>query len=149
MTTVRPIGFWLKLVDRLIDDGFARTLDEHGVTRRQWQLLNILDANAATGEQLSASIRPFLQGEAGASAEVGEPATAEENLEELMESDWVVLEGEFYALTERGRTLFEKLRVIVGTLREQASEGVSESEYATTLVTLERMATNLGWRDTE
>jgi DNA-binding MarR family transcriptional regulator len=149
MTTVRPIGFWLKLVDRLIDDGFARTLEEHGVTRRQWQLLNILDTNAATGEQPSAAIRPFLQGEAGAAAEVGEPATAEENLDELMESDWVVLEGELYALTERGRTLFEKLRVIVGGLRERASEGVSEADYATTLLTLERMATNLGWRDAE
>jgi hypothetical protein len=149
MTTVRPIGFWLKLVDRLIDDGFARTLEEHGVTRRQWQLLNILDANAATGEHLSAAIRPFLGGETSGSVEAGEPATAEENLEELMDSDWVVLEGEFYSLTERGRTLFEKLRVVVGGMRDQASEGVSESDYETTLVTLERMATNLGWRDTE
>ncbi len=148
MTTVRPIGFWLKLVDRLIDDGFARTLEEHGVTRRQWQLLNILDTDAATGEQLSAAIRPFLQGDAAAT-EAGEPATAEENLEELMESDWVVLEGGYYALTERGRTLFEKLRVVVAGMREQASEGVSESDYETTLATLERMATNLGWRDTE
>jgi DNA-binding MarR family transcriptional regulator len=149
MTTVRPIGFWLKLVDRLIDDGFGRTLDEHGVTRRQWQLLNILDANAATGEQLSSAIRPFLQGDAAAAAETGEPATAEENLEELIESDWVVLEGEFYALTDRGRTLFEKLRVVVTGMRDQVSEGVSEADYATTLATLERMAANLGWRDTE
>ena len=148
MTTVRPIGFWLKLVDRMIDDGFARTLEEHGVTRRQWQLLTILDANPATGEQLSAAIRPFLQGDT-TSVEVGEPTTAEENLEELMESDWVVLEGELYALTERGRTLFEKLRVVVADMRDQASEGVSEKDYATTLATLERMATNLGWRDTE
>jgi len=148
MTTVRPIGFWLKLVDRLIDDGFARTLEEHGVTRRQWQLLTILDANPATDEHLSAALRPFLQGEAVTTAD-GEPATAQENLEELMESDWVVLEGGYYGLTDRGRTLFEKLRVVVGGLRDQASEGVSEADYETTLVTLERMATNLGWRDTE
>jgi DNA-binding MarR family transcriptional regulator len=148
MTTVRPIGFWLKLVDRLIDDGFARTLEEHGVTRRQWQLLTILDADSATGKQLSSAIRPFLQGDAAA-AEPGEPATAEENLEELVESDWVVLEGELYALTDRGRTLFEKLRVVVTGMREQVSEGVSESDYATTITTLERMAANLGWRDTE
>ncbi|WP_108249090.1 transcriptional regulator [Planctomonas deserti] len=149
MTTVRPIGFWLKLVDRLIDDGFARTLEEHGVTRRQWQLLTILDANAASGEQLSAAIRPFLQGEAAAAVDAGEPATAEENLEELMESDWVMLEGGLYALTERGRTLYEKLRVVVTGIRDQVSEGVSEADYATTLVTLERMATNLGWRDSD
>jgi len=34
MTDQRPIGFWLKLVDRLIDERFALTLEEHGVTRR-------------------------------------------------------------------------------------------------------------------
>jgi len=146
MTTMRPIGFWLKLVDRLIDDGFARTLEEHGVTRRQWQLLTILDASPSSDEQLSAALRPFLQWDAAA-ADAGEPATAQENLEELVESDWVVLEGGFYALTDRGRTLFEKLRVVVGGLRERASEGVSEPDHATTLATLERMATNLGWRD--
>ena len=28
MTDQRPIGFWLKLVDRLIDEQFAATLDE-------------------------------------------------------------------------------------------------------------------------
>jgi DNA-binding PadR family transcriptional regulator len=147
MTAMRPIGFWLKLVDRLIDDEFARTLDEHGVTRRQWQLLTILDANPASNEQLSTALRPFLHPDAA--AEAGEPATAEENLEELMESDWVVLEGGYYALTDRGRTLFEKLRVVVGTLRDQAADGVSQEDYETTLLTLERMAGNLGWRDTE
>ena len=38
MENQRPIGFWLKLVDSLIDEQFASTLEEHGVTRRQWQL---------------------------------------------------------------------------------------------------------------
>ena len=28
----RPIGFWLRLVDNLINEQFASTLDEHGVT---------------------------------------------------------------------------------------------------------------------
>ncbi|MCU1534906.1 MAG: transcriptional regulator, partial [Glaciihabitans sp.] len=37
MADQRPIGFWLKLVDRMIDEQFAATIEEHGVTRRQWQ----------------------------------------------------------------------------------------------------------------
>ncbi len=56
----RPIGFWLKLVDRLIDEQFAATLEEHGVTRRQWQLLNVLSREPATVEQLDAAVAPFL-----------------------------------------------------------------------------------------
>ena len=96
MTTVRPIGFWLKLVDRLIDDGFARTLEEHGVTRRQWQLLTILDANAASGEQLSAAILPFLQGVAASLVDAGDTDTVEENYEEYMERYRVMLDGGLY-----------------------------------------------------
>ena len=73
MTTVRPIGFWLKLVDRLIDDGFARTLEEHGVTRRQWQLLNVLSRQRATVEQLD-HIATLLPAEWLAASATGSPA---------------------------------------------------------------------------
>ena len=60
MQTPRPIGFWLKLVDRMIDEQFASTLEEHGVTRRQWQLLNILARENATVQQLDTAVAPFL-----------------------------------------------------------------------------------------
>ena len=54
----RPIGFWLKLVDRLIDEQFDRTLGAHDVSRRQWQLLNILAARPAAPAELDAAIQP-------------------------------------------------------------------------------------------
>ena len=50
MADQRPIGYWLRLVDGLIDDQFAGTLDEHGVTRMQWQLLNVLARGQASVE---------------------------------------------------------------------------------------------------
>ena len=36
----RPIGHWLKKLDRLIDAQFERQLGEAGLSRRQWQLRN-------------------------------------------------------------------------------------------------------------
>jgi hypothetical protein len=36
----RPIGYWLKRLDGLIEQHFERTLAGEGVTRRQWQALN-------------------------------------------------------------------------------------------------------------
>jgi hypothetical protein len=39
----RPIGYWLKRVVRLIDGQFERQLAEDGLSRRQWQLLNLLE----------------------------------------------------------------------------------------------------------
>jgi hypothetical protein len=134
MTALRPIGFWLKLVDRLIDQAFDALLEEHGVTRRQWQLLNVLQRGPATLEELDAAVAPFLEDEAGESSA--------EHLEELVGSGWV---DPGYSMTEAGTTAMEGLAHAVGELRDGMTEGISEDEYAATLGVLERMARNLGW----
>jgi hypothetical protein len=138
MAAQRPIGFWLKLVDRLIDERFAAIIEEHGVTRRQWQLLNVIENSSATVEQLDEAIAPFV--------EAGSEETAVEHLAELVDSDWVVVEGSVYALTERGRAAFGRLQHVVDSLRDQTSEGLTQEQYETTLAALERMAVNLGWQ---
>ena len=56
----RPIGFWLKLVDQMVDDQFGASFEEHGVTRRQWQMMNLLVDGPATQKQLSDGLRPFF-----------------------------------------------------------------------------------------
>ena len=43
LESARPIGYWLKKLDRLIDEQFERQLSEAGLSRRQWQLLNLLE----------------------------------------------------------------------------------------------------------
>lgn len=138
MPSPRPIGFWLKLVDRMIDEQFASTLEEHGVTRRQWQLLNVLSREPATAEQLDAAVAPFL------SADDGD--TSAEHLAELVDSGWVTV-GAAYELTERGRTAFDKLESVVAAQRTIMAEGIGPDEYEQTVSVLERMARNLGWND--
>jgi DNA-binding MarR family transcriptional regulator len=133
----RPIGFWLKLVDRLIDEQFAATLEEHGVTRRQWQLLNVLSREPATVQQLDAAVAPFL------SADEGESSA--EHLSELIESAWVDATPTGYELTDRGRAAFDRLAAVVDELRGRLSEGLTREQYDETVAALERMARNLGW----
>ena len=139
MSTPRPIGFWLKLVDSKIDEQFASTLDEHGVTRRQWQLLNVLTQEPATEERLDAAVAPFL------SAEDGESSA--EHLAELVDSGWVALMRSQYELTERGRAALDRLSDVVATQRTLVTEGLTQQQYDDTLAVLERMARNLGWTD--
>lgn len=141
MDTPRPIGFWLKLVDRLIDEQFASTLEEHGVTRRQWQLLNVLSTGPATVEQLDAAVAPFLS--AGTADDPAE--TSAEHLAELFDSAWVDATANGYALTARGRAALERLADVVATQRTQVAEGVTPDEYEQTVAVLERMARNLGY----
>ncbi len=135
MSAPRPIGFWLKLVDRLIDERFEMVLEEHGVTRRQWQLLNVLKRGPATLEELDTAVAPFLDDEGESSAE---------HLEELVGSGWV---APGYSLTEAGGTAMEGLGHAVEELRRGMSDGIAEEDYATTLAVLERMSRNLGWSD--
>ena len=139
MDTPRPIGFWLKLVDRLIDEQFASTLEEHGVTRRQWQLLNVLTKEPATVEQLDAAVAPFL------SAEQDESSV--EHLAELVDSGWVVVVSTRYDVTERGRTALDRLTAVVGTQRTLVTQGLTQEQYDETLRVLETMARNMGWSD--
>jgi hypothetical protein len=146
MDAPRPIGFWLKLVDGLLDERFASTLEEHGVTRRQWQLLNMLSRGPATVEELDAAVAPFLA--AGtAPGDDGTPATegSAEHLSELIESAWVDATAAGYELTEKGRIAFDALAETVAALRDEMSDGLTRQQYDDTVAVLERMARNLGW----
>ena len=152
MDTPRPIGFWLKLVDRMIDEQFASTLEEHGVTRRQWQLLNVLARESATVEQLDAAVAPFLSaqtetGEATRAVDDPADASAAEHLAELVESTWVLHSSETYELTERGTLAFERLAEVVTIQRTAMTAGLSPVEYEATVASLERLARNLGWSE--
>ena len=137
MTDQRPIGYWLKLVDRLIDERFDGTLDEHGVTRRQWQVLNVLGRGPATRDELQDALAPFPGAEGGAAGEI----------DELVESEWVAASPSGFALTPRGDLAFERISEVVAGIRADLSEGLSDEDYDATLRSLERMSRNLGWVD--
>jgi len=143
MTDQRPIGFWLKLVDRLIDEQFASTLEEHGVTRRQWQLLNVLSRGAATVEQLDAAVAPFLANHADDTA----PESSVEHLGELIDSAWVDATPSGYELTERGEAAFRRLADVVAEQRTTIARGITDAEYLATVDVLSRVAHNLGWTE--
>ena len=139
MTDQRPIGYWLKLVDRMIDERFASTLEEHGVTRRQWQLLTVLSRGGASVEQLDTAVAPFLSS--------ADDESSAEHLGELIESGWVTSTATGFEITERGLTAYTRLAEVVAANREIATDGISTDDYNTMVSTLERVARNLGWGD--
>lgn len=137
MSAQRPIGYWVKTVDRLIDDQFAAAAGEAGLTRRQWQILNVLaEQPGATREQIAHALAPFLTG----------TESIDDHLAGL--ADLVTVRPDGLELTPAGRARLDQVRASsVAQLRERVAAGLTREEYETTLRTLERIARNLGWSD--
>ncbi|MBM7502706.1 MarR family winged helix-turn-helix transcriptional regulator [Agromyces aurantiacus] len=127
--TTRPLGFWLKTVDRLIDREFETAFADLGVTRRDWRLLNLLGGEARD-ERLLAKLdaRPH-------------------RLDDLVDRGWVAGEPGAWTLTDGGRDALAALGERVAAIRSRIGGAVSSDDYATTLTTLEAMARELGWSE--
>ena len=70
-TDGRPIGFWLKLVDRLIDKRLEASLG--GLSRRHWQVLNVVRKGRASQAEIDARVRPFIGADTGQSVDPNPP----------------------------------------------------------------------------
>lgn len=135
----RPIGFWVKLVDRLIDQGFDSLLQQQHLTRRHWQVLNMLAGGPRTVEEIDRQVAPFLDSRAPSARPV---------LEELRERGWVVSSADDRAeLSAAGHQVHGDLNRSVQAQRQRVAAGISSEEYNATLDVLRRMAENLGWVD--
>jgi hypothetical protein len=131
-----PVDYWLKLVDALINQRFAELLDEHGVTRREWEMLRLLTAGPATREVLDEALLPFLGPAPGTS-------TADQ-LAELVDSGWVARDEAGYILTSVGRQSFTRLDAAVQRVDSAITAGLAPEELATAVAVLQQMARNLG-----
>ncbi|MCM3658891.1 hypothetical protein M3147_16665 [Agromyces mediolanus] len=123
----RPFGFWLKLVDRRLSEEMAELFADVGLSRHDWRALNLY-AGAAEDERLAARLaeRPKLA-------------------HRLAEHGWLE-RGE---LTEEGLAARERLQSRVDGFRERVAGAVSDEDFATTLRTLEAIARELGWDESQ
>jgi len=131
----RPIGYWLKHLDRLIEDTFSRTLASQGLTRRHWQVLNTLAHGSASPADLTKALDPFLR----------EDPTGQAMVEaDLIERGWVSHDQDGrLCLTPHGQAAHQKTQKQVQQTRELMLYGVHAGEYAAVIDILTRMAANL------
>ena len=135
----KPIGYWLKELDRRIEETLDRTLADEGVTRRDWQVLNALDTTPAERDAVLDALRPFW-GEGA--------ADPDDVLEALVARGWALRDADRrYALSPEGDATRATLLERVKELRMAIADGVTPDDYQTTIATLERMAANLASLD--
>jgi DNA-binding MarR family transcriptional regulator len=127
----RPIGYWLKHLDRLIDAAMDRAFADEGVTRRHWQILNILRQSPQDAPGLTDALRPFWTDSA---------VTLDEVTGDLARRGW--LTGA-YALTPAGEAAHAAVQRKVHGIRATFLTGLADDEYHRTVRTLRHMAENL------
>ena len=130
----RPIGYWLKKLDRLIDRQFELQLSTARLSRRQWQLLNLLENNPKSVPELESELEPFLE---GAAAELSDAVAG------LVTRGWAESTDNIVNLTETGQEQFELAKATAADLRQTLTRGISAEEYQTTVDVLAKMAANL------
>jgi DNA-binding MarR family transcriptional regulator len=130
----RQIGYWLKKLDRLIDGQFERQLEEAGLSRRQWQLLNLLDDRPRSIPELQSALEPFLQ---------EDPDDLSDALSGLVTRGWADSQDNIVTLAKTGRAQFGLVKAKVAELRQALTAGISADEYQATIDVLARMAANI------
>lgn len=133
--TQQPLGFLLKTLDGLLEDRFNEALEQHRLSRRQWQLLNVLADTEATVSQLDEAIAPFLDSAA--------QETSERHLEPLLGGGLVAEKAGVFRITDLGREELKGARETVQGIRDISVRGLEDGDYERVLRTLEAMIVNL------
>lgn len=128
-----PIGYWLKHLDRLIENDLDRALKEEALGRRHWQVLAFLHSEPGSVADLDNRLAPFLEEQERTVAPV---------VEELRSRGWVQGE-ETLRLSQEGTAAHDRLFEQVQQSRRQLVRGITAEEYSSTVDVLSRMAANL------
>jgi hypothetical protein len=136
-TTPRPLGFWLRVVDERITDEFRTAFDGEHVSRRDWMLLNALSGEHPDHHP-------------GIADRPGRPARAGKRLHRLADLGWAEEQGDgTWQLTDDGRAAKARLGEKVDGIRSRVAGAVPPEDFATTLASLEAIARELGWDETQ
>jgi DNA-binding MarR family transcriptional regulator len=130
----RPIGYWLKTLDRLIDGQFESRLGDASLSRLQWQILNLLHDGARSVPELQDELAPFIQ---------DAPDQLDDAVTGLLSRGWADSQNAVISLTETGEAQFGLVTANIAELRQDLAAGISPEEYGATIDVLVRMVANL------
>ncbi|SDB80014.1 DNA-binding transcriptional regulator, MarR family [Raineyella antarctica] len=130
----RPIGYWAKHLDTLINRAFEQALQDDDVTRRQWQVLSTLSWGGRSAESLHETLDAFR---------CDEGDSLDAAIKALEQRGWLVARDGILALTTAGETACEDLRQDVDKVRADMSRGISPEDFRIAVDTLQAMCDNL------
>ncbi len=140
MRSKLPIGYWLKQADNLLTEQIDKAQAIHGVSRSDWQVLNVLkEIGSASRERIFETMHTFL-----------DASSFNNIITHLIERGWIEqrkvtkTDMEEFQLTREGQRQHEVIFATQKEVRQRAMEGISQEEYATVIRVLQRIVSNLG-----
>ena len=130
----RPIGYWVKRLDAALEAQLDSTLARLRLTRRQWHVLNALNAGPVTPAEVGNILRPFSSADGG--------DAQDRDMAGLVRRRLVFLLDGRLALTEAGSALQNEAAALVEDTRRELTAGIGADEYAMAVSVLERMSHN-------
>ncbi|MGY1752373.1 MarR family winged helix-turn-helix transcriptional regulator [Blastococcus sp. SYSU D01042] len=131
MDDERPIGWWVKRLDALLEEALDAVVAGEGLTRRHWQVLHQLAAGVDQEPVVVAALADFP---GDASAVVGD----------LARRGWVDRPAAgLLHLTADGAAAHDRVSRAVGRVRRHTADGLSRQEYERTVLVLARMVENV------
>ncbi|PWW25215.1 DNA-binding MarR family transcriptional regulator [Geodermatophilus normandii] len=132
MQQQRPVGWWVKRLDELLERGLDDVVAAEGLSRRHWQVLDSLASGPSTRRELATALTSFAT-----------PGRVDGVVADLAARGWVEEGAGRLALTSDGRAAHGRLAGAVAAFRRRVAEGLSAEEYAATVAGLARMVANL------
>jgi DNA-binding MarR family transcriptional regulator len=131
----KPIGYWVKRLDDLLESIFDHALARQHLARRHWQVLNVLRGEPVTDEAVHEALAPFWRSESVSQAAI---------VTELIERGWIHRpEPGVLALTPAGLDAHTDVLAKVEQTRSQVIDGLSPEEYHTVVDGVRRMCDNV------
>ncbi|MBT2408473.1 MULTISPECIES: MarR family winged helix-turn-helix transcriptional regulator [unclassified Streptomyces] len=131
---MKPIGYWLNRTDKALTRYMDDMLEEFGLTRIAWQVLNVIhDAPEATDSDVLSTL--------SANAEIHTLTAA---VDTVLADGWATRHApDRLSLTHSGRQRLTDVAERVDAFRNLSTSGISPDEYRTAVLVLERMTHNL------
>lgn len=131
MDDERPIGWWVKRLDTLLEEALDSVVSGEGLTRRHWQVLHALAEGVDQEADVVAALADF-------------PGDASVVVADLASRGWVdrTVTG-LLQLTADGTAAHDRVSRAVGRVRRHTADGLSRQEYERTVLVLRRMTENV------
>lgn len=131
---MKPIGYWLNRTDKALTRHMNNMLEEVGLTRVTWQVLNVIhDTPRVADTEILSTL--------SANADIPTLTAA---IDTVIVDGWATHPApDRLSLTPEGRQRLAGVAERVDAFREFSTAGISRDDYCTAVRVLERMTRNL------